>query len=182
MLGRLISDCEYYLGYGYRDPDKLWLMMRKNKLRKSKKYGLVFLSWKSRNGWPGNKSSHTRKKCVNNRNWYVDAAGIKPAASTRFILVLKPQPGLVPDRRLLGPEHKNISCSFSEKCCPILPAVIHLPSGRRSPPYCNGQYDPMSRRISYVYLWGLLLPETVFPKMQWLHLTADRPVWTLYPD
>lgn len=42
MLGRLISDCEYYLGYGYRDPDKLWAHDEKEQIEKIKKIWLSF--------------------------------------------------------------------------------------------------------------------------------------------
>ena len=42
MLGRLISDCEYYLGYGYRDADKLWAHEEKEQIEKIKKIWLSF--------------------------------------------------------------------------------------------------------------------------------------------
>ena len=43
MLGRLISDCEYYLGYGYRDPDKLWAHDEKEQIEKIKKIWHILL-------------------------------------------------------------------------------------------------------------------------------------------
>lgn len=41
MLGRLQSDCLYYLGYGYRSPKNLWAQDEKDQIKLMKKL------WKS---------------------------------------------------------------------------------------------------------------------------------------
>lgn len=42
MLGRLRSDCEYYLGYGYRNPIRLWAGNEKNQIEEMKALWLGF--------------------------------------------------------------------------------------------------------------------------------------------
>ncbi|XBX10001.1 hypothetical protein QMP26_19315 [Enterocloster clostridioformis] len=37
MLGRLIADCEYYLGYGYRNPDRLWTKSEEGQIEEIRK-------------------------------------------------------------------------------------------------------------------------------------------------
>lgn len=36
MLGRLKSDCDYYLGFGYRNPDRLWAGTEMNQIKEMK--------------------------------------------------------------------------------------------------------------------------------------------------
>ena len=42
MLGRLRSDCEYYLGYGCRNPNRLWAGNEKDQIEEMKALWLGF--------------------------------------------------------------------------------------------------------------------------------------------
>lgn len=42
MLGRLKSDCDYYLGFGYRNPNRLWAGNEKDQIKEMKAIWLRF--------------------------------------------------------------------------------------------------------------------------------------------
>lgn len=42
MLGRLKSDCEYYLGFGYRNTNRLWTGNEENQIEEMKALWLSF--------------------------------------------------------------------------------------------------------------------------------------------